>query len=84
MNGLTERHDSQNIDVDTRGSTRMTQELDMTAPAKIFKSETRRDIKVIETSFLHLWKLCIFTKYEGPSLKIMPAMPILVLKYNCP
>ena len=33
---------------------RMTQELDMTAPAKIFKSETRRDIKVIETSFVHL------------------------------
>ena len=29
-------------------------EPDMTAPAKIFKSETRRDIKVIETSFVHL------------------------------
>ena len=45
------------------------------------KSETFRDIKIIISPFVHILKICIFTKFGGSSSKNKPAAPLRSLKW---
>ena len=55
--------------------------LDWTALAKIWKSETSRDIKIILIPYVHLGKLWTFAKFGGCGSKNEPAMPISILNF---
>ena len=45
------------------------------------KFETFRDIKIIISPFVHILKICIFSKFGGCSSKNKPAAPLRSLKW---